>query len=166
MDVILKEFVEPDEFLGRLKATLPEGFLVFSVEEVPVKTPSLMSVISGATYTFFVDNADVELLRSEIDAILEADEVIINRKSKAKSKRSARGNGRKIAPVNVRPMIESLELQETGGNTATIDFSTTLFEGKLAKPREILALLGLDPMGARVLRRETRLEHEQMVVSG
>jgi len=166
MDVILKEFVEPEEFLGRVQATLPEGFLVFSVEEVPIKTPSLMSVISGATYTFFVENADVHSIRSKIDEVLQAEEVIIDRKAKAKSKRTARGNGRKIVRLDIRPMIESLVLHETGGGAATIEFSTTLFDGKLAKPREILALLGLDPIGVRVLRRETALESEQMLVGG
>ena len=164
MDVILKEFVEPEDFLGRLQATLPGGFLVFGVEEVPLKTPSLMSIVSGAAYTFFVENDEVESLRSKIDAILEAEEVIIDRK--AKNKRSARGRGHRTTPLDIRPMIKSLALHETAGHAATIDFSSTLHEGKLAKPREILTLLGLDPLMVRVLRRETALEHEQILISG
>ena len=90
----------------------------------------------------------------------------MDRKTKVKNKRSARGNGRKTVPLDIRPMIESLEFHETDGPTATIDFSTTLHDGKLAKPREMLAVLGLDPMKVRILRRETRLERELMLVSG
>ena len=35
--------------------------------------------------------------------------------------------------------------------------ATTAIEGKLAKPREITALLGLDPPSTRVVKKATRL---------
>ena len=40
-------------------------------------------------------------------------------------------------------------------------FSTRLLENRLAKPREIIALLGLDPLKTRVIKIDTSLTDSQ-----
>jgi radical SAM-linked protein len=178
MDVVLKERVEPRELLARLKATLPQGFGAFAVEEVPLRAPALMAACAGFGYLLFAVG-DAESVALGIEEILGAREVLVDRKVKVKD-----GRGRERlerAPVDIRPMIRRLELvrasasdqsdgsgssqleTRTRGVRAThvvIEFDTEIVGGRFARPREILTLLGLVPAGARVLKRETFLSDQ------
>src|SRR5690606_20974844 len=72
MDIVLRERVAPQDFLARLGATLPEGFLVFEVGEVPVRSPSLMSLAAGFSYAIHVPG-DAEAIEAGIARLLEQD---------------------------------------------------------------------------------------------
>lgn len=161
MDVVLKERVEPRDLLARIKTTLPEGFRAFDIEEVPLRDASLMSQVHGLRYTFFAEVGDIATLETRIAEILTSDEVLVERKQKSKKVRKGRGSrngGRQTTkPVNIRPMIAELSLRDARGNQAVIDFATTAHDGKLAKAKELLHLLGLDPHATRVLKRDTLL---------
>jgi hypothetical protein len=126
-----------------------------------MRAPSLMSQVSGLRYTFYVDNVDIELLTTRIADVLASDTVGVERKQKAKKQKKGRGRRGPAAPrtaeVNIRPMIEELVLREHSATPAILDFTTTAIDGKLAKPREILAALGLDPSATRIVKRETLL---------
>lgn len=165
MDILLKEFVHPSEMLERIKATLPDGFLALGAEDVPLRTPALMSIVAGIDYTFYANGEKVEELEARISEILASDEVHIDRKVKNKKKGRGRSNRRaprKSAPLNIRPMIYDLALGECNEHQAEIKFTTLLHEGKLAKPKEILELLGLDLHYTRILKRQTILESPEL----
>lgn len=155
MDIVLNERVDPDELMRRLSATLPPGFRAFSVEEVPLKAPSLMSTVTGASYTITAPG-DTQAVAAHIDEILNQTSVLVERKAKRKGRNKKRGRG--VQFVDIRPMIDQLALEEHRDGELVITFETTAHEGRLAKPKDILRLLGLDAMDARVLKRETRLE--------
>jgi hypothetical protein len=54
-------------------------------------------------------------------------------------------------------MIDDLSVRTLDGGGAIIDFTTLASGDKLAKPKEIIALLGLDAGATRVIKRETLL---------
>ncbi len=162
MDIVLKERVDPETLLQRLSAVLPEGLRVYEVSEAALKAPSLMSAATGFAYTIS-GAGDPGAVAQRVDAVMAAEEVLTQRKAKAKKKRKGqrhhkgRDSGKQLVDVNIRPMIQSLEVRATGESQVAVEFETVIVEGKSARPREIIALLGLDPVGARILKRATRL---------
>ena len=160
MDVVLKKRVDTAAFLVTLSATLPEGFRAYDAVEVPLKAASLMSSVEGYRYSIFPAAGEVDRLRARIDELVAAEEVLVDRKVKAKRRGRQRGNERtrfRYKPVDVRPMINELRLTHSDDEQAVIEFVTSAVDGRLAKPKEILKLLDLDPVATRILKRETRL---------
>ena len=156
MDVVLKERVDPGELLDRIVATLPKGFFAYEAEETPLKGPSLMSIVEGFSYSLHAPEADGEELSTRISEILTADEIHVERKGKAKGK-GRQNRGRPVVRVDIRPMIAELEARTGAEGGAVVRFATKSVNEKVAKPKEILSLLGLDPLQALVFKEETFL---------
>jgi radical SAM-linked protein len=154
MDVVLRQKVDPDDLHAKLTAALPEGLGSLSVEEVPLRSPSLMSLVEGFTYTLSSKTAVGSDVQSKIDALLEAEEVIVVRTKPRKGRRAARSRS-----INIRPMIAQLALRE--GRGVEVDFRTQRNDDRLAKWREIAQLIGLDPLEVRVLKHSTHLAKVQ-----
>ena len=154
MDVVLRQKVDPDDLHAKLTAALPEGLGSLSVEEVPLRSPSLMSLVEGFTYTLSSKTAVGSDVQSKIDALLEAEEVIVVRTKPRKGRRAARSRS-----INIRPMIAQLALRE--GREVEVDFRTERNDDRLAKWREIAQLIGLDPLEVRVLKHSTHLAKVQ-----
>lgn len=156
MDILLHKRVGPDELRTRLAEALPEGLHVFDAVQVPLKAPSLMSSVRGLSYAFHVEVPDKELLGATIEALLSKDELCVERRGR---KRRGKAGRRAGAPttVNLRPLIAELSLRESGGPEAVIAFRSVSVDGKLAKPKEILSLLGVQPHAARVVKEATEL---------
>lgn len=161
MDIVLKKQVEPAELLARVKATLPLGFLALGAEETPMRGDSLMSLVAGVDYTLHADVDDIESLEARISEITLAEEIMVDRKVKQRKTKKNRNRGRgappKTAPVDIRPMIAELSLSQTANGQALIAFATTMHENKMAKPREMIKLLKLDPHSTLIHKRETHL---------
>lgn len=162
MDIVLKERVDPRELLARLQATLPEGFRAFEVSETALRAPALMAACTGFGYTLYAA-ADGRLLAARLRTLLDADEVLVERDVKVKDSRGR--ERRQKAQIDIRPMIRRLELKEAAGMQAVVDLDVEIVNGRSARPREIVLLLGLDPMTTRVLKRETFLEDARTAVS-
>ena len=155
MDVTLKERVEASQLMARLQAVVPRGFLVLGVEEVGLKAPSLMSAVQGFDYTLMIPDIDRDELASRIWALNSSDEVVVQRSVKARVRiRGRKRRRREMRPLDLKPMIQHLELRE-GEGTAVIDFQTRTHEGRYAKVKDIVGLLDLDPARTRVLKKET-----------
>ncbi|MEW6744986.1 MAG: TIGR03960 family B12-binding radical SAM protein [Planctomycetota bacterium] len=152
MDVFLKERVEPAEIEQRLEAVKPEGFHVYGAAEVPLKGRSLMSLVQGCRYEMRVPGADAIALGASVRALLETEALPVERRAKT-------GGGRAMAVIDVRPLVTELAVREDGA-VAVIDLITRASEGRLAKCREILQLLGVDPHAALVVKKETYLAEE------
>ena len=162
MDVLLDHYDNVDALLERFRATVPPGLEVYAAYEMPLRGPSLMSLVEGFTYTLSPPDAP-EDLSAVIEALLGQDEIIVQRKTRAsKPKRRGKGRGKprkELAEFNIRPMIRALALEHTGG-APRIHFETTDVDGRLAKPREIIQLLGLDPTATRVRKDATLLRED------
>lgn len=156
MDVVLKERVAPEELLARLDTALPDGLCVFEAFEVPLNAPSLMSAVEGFSYIVRVPAGAAPDLEERIDAIMNADEVFVDRRVKTKGRNYRRGSGQTRAR-NIRPLIDELTFLGYENGEVLISITTRTENGSSAKPREVLALLDLDPHAAKVIKRSTRL---------
>lgn len=156
MDVMLDQFRRPEEVLERLRATLPRDFRVYSAEDVPLRGPSLMSIVTGYDYTLFT-NKEPETLRTAAAALLNADTFTVTRRAKARSKGLSRKE-RETIYIDVRNTLDRLEVEEMENGETAVHFSTTVVEGRYVKPRDLIPPLELDPIYTRILKRNTRLE--------
>lgn len=154
MDVQLTSVVDPDALFQKLISALPEGLGSMSVQEVPLRSPSLMSLVEGFTYTLTSTNVEPAEVQKRIQEVLAADEVIVDRTKPRKGRRAPRSK-----KINIRPMIELLELRE--GRGVEVDFVTRRNDDRLAKWREIATLIGMDPLEVRVLKHSTTLASSQ-----
>ena len=156
MDVVLRERVSPDDLLERLRAALPMGFAAYEVAEVALKGPALMASVHGFSYTFrpVSDTGD---LAERIAAVLAADEVFVERAVKSKRGKGRRGRpSGKTKRINIRPMIVGLALRRDDGRPV-VSARVQLVENRGVKPRELMELLGLDPVLTRFRKETTHL---------
>jgi radical SAM family uncharacterized protein/radical SAM-linked protein len=151
MDVILTACLDPIALLAAVRETLPGGLNAYEAIEVPTNTASLMSAVTGFDYTIFTEG-DLAEIAARANTLSASSEILVERKGRPTGPRKSRD----VSVVNIRPMIHSLGVRQ-GGNGVEIDFATRLTDGKLAKPREIVALLGLNPATSLVLKRATLL---------
>lgn len=158
MEITLREHVDPQEMLARIQGVLPAGLRAFDIAEIPLRGPALMSLASGFLYTLYAD-APASDVQARIDEILAAPHVYVERMSKPKE----RGRPRQRTEIDIRPMIRGLVLTQSDSEQVTVDVELEMAGGRCAKPRELIALLGLHPVTTRVLKRETRFANEQAV---
>jgi len=139
VDLELKGRFTPLEVMERLNSVLPQGIKIIKAEEAPVSSPP-SSLLHRSVYWIPLDHL---LLREEavrkIKKALERSEFSIHQERKGKKR-----------IVDVRPLIENMEIMENGGKpdgTRSWGIRLTLRnEGtRTAKPSEIVGtLLGLD----------------------
>ena len=151
MDIILRRIEKPDRLLTRLRNALPHGLAAYDAREVPLKASSLMSAVTGFAYTLKTPG-DASQIAARVEALLIADALPVERKGKSK-----RGRQPKVVSVDLRPTLTELALREADGPNVVIDFTTMAVNGKTAKPKEMIALLELDPVATRVTKRDTYL---------
>lgn len=157
MDVLLKERVEPTELLQRMQALVPAGFAVYSVQEVPIKSPSLMSQVAGMEYVFFVPGnpADVS---ERVSVLLSSERLEVSRKAKKKKGRfKRRGQPPQMRIIDVRPNIVGMSVRDDLNveGLVAIDVELCMVNGRGLRPSELLGLLGHAPLECRVLRTRT-----------
>ncbi|MEE9227059.1 MAG: TIGR03960 family B12-binding radical SAM protein, partial [Acidobacteriota bacterium] len=132
-DVELAKRVEPEAFLLRLNATLPDGLEALETREVPLEALSLTSQLQASTYRI-TNGADWdEQVTDRMEGLLRAEEVWRERKSKKGKKR-----------VNIRPFIHSLNLEEErAGHSHPRGLLVTLADhsGGKGRPTEIAELV-------------------------
>jgi radical SAM-linked protein len=163
MDVVLDRYVDVEDVLGRLRAVLPPGLSVAAAFEMPLRGPSLMSLVEGFTYSLFPPVVPDDL-EAVVAALMAGNTIVVERKTRAgKTSRKQRGRhkpAKQTAEFNIRPMIRALEVEQMYNGGVRIHFETVDVEGRLAKPREIIQLLGLDPTATRVVKEETLLRED------
>ncbi|MCP4916969.1 MAG: TIGR03960 family B12-binding radical SAM protein [Proteobacteria bacterium] len=165
MDVVLEERADVAELFSRLQATVPKGFLVLGAAEAPLKTPSLMSSVKSITYTLMTPG-DREEIATRLWSLMASETIESERTVKLRGKKRGRGRRRvkERKMIDIKPFISGLSVREGEGEVVIIDFETVHIEQKMAKPKEIVALLGLDPVRTRVLKRETVLGEHNVAV--
>jgi radical SAM-linked protein len=157
MDVMLLEREDPAALLGRLQATLATGFAALGACEVPLRGPALMASLDGFRFDLFAAG-DFSQVSERARALVEAAEIPVERKTKKRG-RSRRGT----RMVDLRPMLESMAVEDLGGGQVRVAFSTRVVEGRSMRWKDALELLGLDVQRSRVLKRETRLVESEPV---
>ena len=116
-----------------------------------------MASVEKLVYTL-VSSADRDAVSSKVWAFDSAETVPIQRSVKTRDKRRRRGKRRvrEMREIDLKPMVERLEVR-AGEGAVVIEFVSIAHEGRFAKPKDIIALLELDPTATRVLKRDTVL---------
>ncbi len=150
MDVVLNQRVDGPQMLERLRETLPEGFEVYSVSQINLRAPSLMSSVAGADYGLTVagDAADWQ---NRVDALMARETIEVERSNK-KRKRRRRGATRTL---DIRPMIGRMDVMQLEPGVVVVRMALNVVDGQGAKAREVRAELGA-PDDALVVRFDTR----------
>jgi radical SAM family uncharacterized protein/radical SAM-linked protein len=148
MDVILRRAVDPQVLLAALQERLPLGFHVYTAQEVPLHTVSLMEAATGFVYTLHAE-VDSSTLSRRVSEILGASEAVIERRKKPTGGRPS------TKSVNVRPSIAELVIEEGSNGTTCLRLTARTVDNVLVKPREVIGLLGLEPEAVRVVKHDT-----------
>lgn len=163
LDVVLHRRVVPEEVVERLGKSLPKGFAVLSGREVDLRSPSLMGLAAGATYTAWLPGIARDELARRVGILLGSETLEIERSGKQRGNKKGPYRQRVVRGVDVRPMIRALAVREPdtegasigGAGVAAVDLTLVTVDGKPGKVKEIVALLTDDPGSARILKRDT-----------
>lgn len=154
MDVTLSAKVDPAAFLASLQATLPDGFGAHAITEVPLGVPSLMSLNHGHDYVVRVPGADAAQIAAVTARIRDLE--LAERLPIERPHRPGKGRRGALPPaLDVKPCIVALTTGEDGDGFRIDLRLRVTSEGRSAKAREIVGLLGIDLARAVVVRIDT-----------
>lgn len=129
----------PSDALERLRAALPPGMEIFSMEEVDVHAPALQTQVFAAEYeAVLLDEESEDALRRRVDSVMAAETLPRVRRGK---------------PYDLRPLIRRLRLlppDESGHLRLFMELSAR--EGATGRADEVLDALGIPLAAARVER--------------
>ncbi len=149
MDLLLVERRDPAEVAGCLRDRLPPGMDVLSATEVPLRSPSLMSQVTGFDYSLVVRGTTGAALGAQVDALMAADELPLKRRAKQRGRRV-------MVTQDMRPGIAELQLGDDHGDQAVeLRFRSRTVDGRTTRAKDLLQLLSLTPDRVDVLRRDT-----------
>jgi radical SAM-linked protein len=149
VDIWLEQETQPDELLEDLRRVAPPGLNIMALERVEAREASLQSQITAADYHVEIDvPTPLEDLHSSIKTLLAKETLPRKRRGK---------------DYDLRPLIESLEIDQENARGIVISMRLAAREGATGRPDEVLLALGLDPTCARINR--TRLVLAKQVTS-
>jgi len=146
IDIVLSERVDPVELLDRLKRSLPDGFALLDVREVPMKAPSLMSLQLGVDYTMYFPHEDRLALAARVKALREQEEILYERQIKKRGRRVK-------ARLDLKESVVDLRLRSSDVPAVDVRFVTV--DARSARPRDLLPLLTDNIEPVRLLKRDS-----------
>ncbi len=145
-DIWLMEAMEPEIAHEQMMTRMAPGIEIFDVQEIPLSTPATQTLTTEAKYeAVILDPIEKFDLQASIDTFLAADSIERTRRGKV---------------YDLRPLVIDLTLYETEDAALRIDMHLSLLPGKTGRPDEVVAALGLDPLGARIHRKAIVLVDE------
>ena len=139
VDMELEGRITPLEVMEKLNPMLPQGIKIIEAEEVPLSAPP-SPLLHRSVYWILLDHLlSQEEAITKIKKALEKGEFLIHQERKGKKR-----------VVDVRPLIEKMEVRENGKESETgrhwgIELVLRNEGGRMAKPSEIIrAILGLE----------------------
>lgn len=105
-DFELSEYLNPEEFTGRLNKSLPEGFRIIEAKVKKTKA-NIMASIAMASYAVLIAagaESGFEVLREQVERFMLRPVIMAKKEGK---------NG--IREIDIRPMIHKLELKNAEG---------------------------------------------------
>ncbi len=156
VDITLSPPVALAEVESLIRVKLPPGIHLQSIEEVPLKTPALYSLLIGADYTILLyaepGELSAALITQRIEDFLAQAEIVRERERK----------GEKYT-YNLRPLV--FVLRYAGYDPASEEHRIFLRvqqrAGATGRPDEVVAALGFDDL-ARTLRRDLLYRNDQL----
>jgi len=150
MDIILTEPISPDEFAARVRPVLPPGLSLAAVEEVPLKTPALQSVLRQAVYQVAVETElPADELAERVTHLLAADRLEQQRIRKQRPE-----------TFDLRPLVNDVRLEAVGAGQVVLCMRLSAGQHGNARPDAVLAALGLADAPTRIERTQLLFEFD------
>jgi len=148
MDIVVTGPLNPADALEKIRAALPVGIGLNTIEEAPLKAPALQALLRQAEYQVTVEtDAPAEVLAARIDALLAAETVIQTRRRRKKEEE-----------FKLRPWLRHLRLDSVSDGLAQLYMRVTAGQFGNLRPEAVLKALGLEDNWAKIER--TRLIFE------
>lgn len=141
-DVFLDQALEPEDFLQRLRYALPPGIRLLRAEAVARELPSLQSQVIGARYQVEVETPD------DAGAFTER---LAEFWSRAEAWRERR-KGKDIMRYDLRRLVQDLEYTGKTEHGHSFTAAMRAEPGATGRPDELLAELGFETAGRRIVR--------------
>lgn len=143
LDVWLEQAIDPGEFLDRARRAAPPGIGVVDVQLADLKEASLQQRVQAALF---------EAAPGERISPVELAARIAQLVSQESIERQRRGK-----TYDLRPLIVEIEALHEPGAAPALRMTLAAREGATGRPEEVLAVLDLDPVEARITRRRLLL---------
>jgi radical SAM-linked protein len=151
MDIIITRPVSIEQTLARIKAALPAGLELHSLEAIPLKSPTLQHLLRQAEYAVTVETElSTEELTRRIEALLTAEKIIQTRQRKGQQEE-----------FDLRPWLHELRLESVANGEAHLHMRLTAGQFGNLRPADVLKALELSDNWAEIER--TRLIFESNV---
>jgi radical SAM-linked protein len=145
IDIVVDEPVEPETALINIRAKLPAGLVLHSVEPVPYKAPSLQDLVRQADYEVLVETSLTATdLQKRIDDLLRAKSILETRRRRGKEEK-----------FDLRPLLYNLQLDSVVHGDALLHMRVAAGQHGNLRPESVLKALGLEEQWAEIDR--TRL---------
>jgi radical SAM-linked protein len=152
MDVLLTEPMSPEEFARRVDMTLPTGLSLDKVEEVPLKTTALQSVLRQATYRVTVETPlPADELRKRITNLLATDHLEQQRIRKGRPE-----------TFDLRPLVETVWLEGILDEQAILHMQLSAGQHGNVRPDAVLAALSLEDAFFQVERTKLLFKFDSL----
>jgi len=129
IDVWLENELPVKTIEKKIGGNLPAGIHINQIAMVDEKDPSLSGLVTYSDYVirFYDDRIDYRLITEKIGQLLERDTIIRERNRKK---------------YDLRPLISSLQLMDSGPGKSAISIRMSSSAGKTGRPEEVLFELG------------------------
>lgn len=146
-DVWLLERVQPEIWLDRIRATLPAGFVLHHLAEVPLELPAMQSSLRYALYEVqWHSSLSREELEGRVQALLAEPEVIRpHHKKQGKT-------------YDLRPLIAELQVVSSPNGRPILRMKLHSGPQGNARAHEVISQLGLDDIPHTITRTGLILE--------
>jgi radical SAM-linked protein len=152
IDVMLNEPMTPTQFGSQVGPALPQGLKVKSIEEVPLKSPSLQSALREAEYRVTIETQlPAAELAQRVASLLAADY--------SEQRRLRKGREESF---DLRPLVKEVKLAAVDPDKCQAVVTMRLSAGQRgnARPDAVLAALGLADAYAVVERTHLAFEFD------
>ena len=152
LDVIFTDRMAPEEFIGCVDPTLPEGLSIASAEEVPLKAPSPQSALRQAVYRVTVETSLTEVeLNRRVANLIASDQLEQQRVRKGR-----------VEAFDLRPLVDDVRLEAIGDGQAVFFMRLSAGQHGNVRPDAVLAALGLEDAFAQVERTRLLFEFDSL----
>lgn len=142
VDILINQPLDPAEALAQIRPALPAGIELHSVEEVPLKSPSLQNLLRQAEYHVTVEtDLPAAELTQRIEALLAVDTL-----------RQTRQRRSQTEEIDLRPWLHDLRLESVGEGEVHLSMRLTAGQFGNLRPAEVLQALGLAGNWAEIER--------------
>ncbi len=137
LDIWLNQPLDLATIVKNLQKSLPADIQILNAIEVSNQLPSLQASLVSSEYTItFPDSINTDTLKSALETLLEAQEILYKRRRKV---------------VNLRPLVEKW-MWKSGTGNEVLHLRMRAEPNKSGRPDELLQLLGVDPTICKIHR--------------